>query len=210
MSLSRGPVLWGILLILAGVLLLAQNLGVFGELPAPVWTILFGVGSLAFFAAFFRRRGAWWFLFPACVLLGLAAVTLLAQIGLEGNLGGSLFLWAIAAAFWGVFATDRRQWWAIIPAGALTTIGLMPLADSRLTGDWGATVFFASLSATFGVLYVLRARFAGQTAWAIFPAAGCLAMALFLGALGPLGKFWPVLVLIVPGVYLLYRALRAR
>jgi hypothetical protein len=56
----------------------------------------------------------------------------------------------------------------------------------------------------------MRGRYRGETAWAVFPAGGCLAMALLLGVLGPLERFWPVVFLILPGLYLLYNAMRPR
>lgn len=206
MKLLRGPVVWGVLLIVVGLLLLGQNFKVFGELTAPLWAFLFAAVGVLFFAAYLTQRGARWFLIPAFVLLGLAAVTLLNQF----DVGGSLFLWAIAAAFWSVFAANRQHWWAIIPAGVMTTIGLMPLASGQLSGEAVGALFFIGLGATFALLYLLRARYNGATGWAIYPAAACVIMGVVVGALGPLERFWPVIFLIVPGLYLVYNALRPR
>lgn len=44
---------WGIVLILAGGLYLAQNLGNMENLPLNTWVIIFSVLSLLFFATFF-------------------------------------------------------------------------------------------------------------------------------------------------------------
>ncbi len=44
---------WGIILILAGGLFLAQNLGYLEELPLNTWVIIFSVLSLLFFATYF-------------------------------------------------------------------------------------------------------------------------------------------------------------
>jgi hypothetical protein len=200
------------LLIAGGLVLLAQNLGLFGELAAPVWSFLFGLAALAFFGAYFSDRSAWWFLIPGFVLAGLALTVLVTESGVDdrfrGDLGGSVFLWSIGLAFWAVYAADNRQWWAIIPAGVMTTLGLMPLVADQVAGTSTGAILFLGLGLTFGLLYLLRGRHA--TGWAIFPAGGCLAMALILGVFGPLERFWPVIFLILPGVYLLYQALRPR
>lgn len=210
MKLSRGPLIWGSLLILGGLLLLAQNFGLFGNLQAPIWGIVFGVAAVAFFAAFFTQRGAWWFLIPGFVLTGLGATVLVNEISGQSDLAGSVFLWSIAVAFWCVFLVERSNWWAIIPAGVMTTIGTMPLVAARLPGTATGAVFFLGLGLTFGILYLTRGRYGSATAWAIFPAVACLGMALILGVLGPMERFWPVVFLIVPGLYLLYNALRPR
>ncbi|MBI3359722.1 MAG: hypothetical protein HY023_01260 [Chloroflexi bacterium] len=210
MKRLSGPVVWGVLLIVIGLLLLAENFKVFGELAEPLWAVIFAASGVLFFAAYFTQGRGWWFLIPAFVLLGLAAVVLSPRIGLSGNAGGSVFLWAIAAAFWSVFAVDRRQWWPIIPAGVMTTVGLMPLASGRLRGEAIGALFFVGLGLTFALLYLLRARYKGATAWAVWPAGACLGMGLVVGAFGPLEKFWPVIFLILPGLFLLYNALRPR
>jgi hypothetical protein len=213
MNLTRGPLVWGILLVLGGLLLLAQNLGLLGEMTGTVWVIVLALGSIAFFAAYVTQRRAWWFLFPAFVLAGLVATILLSESqlnvsGLRGDLAGSVFLWSIALAFWGVYLSDSNQWWAIIPAGVMTTIGAMPLVATRVEGTSTGAILFLGIGLTFGILYLLRARH--STGWAVFPAAACLGMALLLGVLGPFDRFWPIIFLIVPGVYLLYQALRPR
>lgn len=210
MKLSRGPLVWGVLLVAGGLLLLAQNLGLFGRLAAPMWAIIFGVGSLAFFGVYFSQRSAWWFLFPAFVLAGLAATVVLDASRIGGDWTGSVVLWSIALAFWTVFASDNRQWWAIIPAGVLTTVGALPLIADRVAETSIGAIFFLGLGITFGLLYLLRGRYGNSTSWAIFPAAGSLAMAVLLGVLGPFERFWPVVFLISPGLYLLYHALRPR
>ncbi len=210
MRSSRAPLVWGILLIAGGLLFLAQTLGVLGEFSNPVWAGVLAVGALACFVAYASRRSAWWFLIPGFVLGGLAATALLDLAGVPDPIAGSIFLWSVAAAFWAVFLADMRNWWAIIPAGVMTTIGSLPLLSERLAGTATGAAFFLGLSITFGILFLLRGRYGRRTAWAIFPALGCLAMAILLGVLGPFELAWPVVFLILPGLYLLYNALRPR
>jgi hypothetical protein len=209
MNLSRGPALVGLLLVLGGLALLAQNFGLFGPVTGVVWVVMFGLGSLAFFAAFATNRGAWWFLIPAFVLAGLVGTILASEYFRQDELGGSIFLWAIGLAFWAVYVVAPQNWWAIIPAGVNTTLGLIPVAASRVEGTAIGAILFVGLGLTFGLLFLLRGRHSGQTNWAIFPAIACLGLALVLGVLGPLQNFWPVF-LIAGGGYLLYLALRPR
>ncbi len=210
MKLTRGPLLWGILLILGGLALLAQNFNLFGAVTGVIWTIAFGVASLAFFAAYFTNRDTWWFLIPAFVLAGLVGTIVVGQLPGQGELAGGIVLWSVGLAFWAVYLAAPRLWWAIIPAGVNTTLGFIPVVAERVQGTVVPAILFGGLALTFGLLYLLRGRYQGQTSWAIFPAAGCLALALLMGVLGPLGRFWPVLFLILPGVFLLYQALRSR
>jgi hypothetical protein len=213
MNLSRGPIVWGILLVVGGLILLAENLGWFGGLSTPIWTILFALGSLAFFGAFFTQRGAWWFLIPAFILAGLAVTVLVGGggeegTGVRGDLAGGIFLWSVALAFWAVYLADQRQWWAIIPAGVMTTLGIIPVVAGQIGGLSIAAVLFLGIGLTFGLLYLLRAQH--RTGWAIFPAAACLGVALVMGVFGTFVQFWPVIFLILPGLYLLYLAFRPR
>jgi hypothetical protein len=207
---SRAPLVWGTLLVLGGLLFLAQSLNILGELSDSVWVAVFAIGSLGCFVAYAMRRRDWWLLIPGFVLGGLAATTVLDLAGVPDPVAGSIFLWTVAAAFWAVFLADMGMWWAIIPAGVMTTIGSVPLISGRLAETITGAVIFLGLAITFGILYVLRGRYENRTAWAIFPALGCLAMALLLGVLGPFEVAWPVVFLILPGLYLLYNALRRR
>ena len=210
MKLSRGPLLWGILLILGGLALLAQNFELFGPATGLVWGIALALGSLAFFVAYFTNRAAWWFLIPGFVLAGVVGTVVVSQYAGQGELAGGIVLWSVGLAFWAVYLAAPRQWWAIIPAGVNTTLGFMPVVANRVEGTAIAAILFVGLGLTFGLLYLLRERHERQTSWAVWPAAGCLGMAVVLGVLGPLGRFWPAIFLIAPGLYLLYQALRPR
>ena len=61
----------GILLIIAGILLLLQNLGVFEVVVALVWALVFAAGGLVFLYLFMTERTRyWWAVIPG---LGLSA-----------------------------------------------------------------------------------------------------------------------------------------
>jgi len=120
---------------------------------------------------------------------------------------GTFVLWAIALPFWVVYLINRKNWWAIIPAGTLTVIGLMPLAAlGNLPGQVIAGIFFFGLAAVFGLIYLLNLR-DPQMLWAVYPAGVLLAIGVGVIAFGQ--NWWPV-VLIALGVVLLARALLPR
>jgi hypothetical protein len=75
--------------------------------------------------------------------------------------GGTVFL--------GVFAQDRRRWWAAIPGCALVGIALSALVE-RLAGDWGGLAFLGSIGVGFALVY-LSDR---EQWWALIPAGALL------------------------------------
>jgi len=209
MRILQSRVLWGVLLILAGVLFLVESLNLikFGS----AWAVLFAAAGLGFGYAFLEDRSRWWAIIPAMALLGIAGL-----VGLDawlpgevGPWGGTLFLGSLGLAFLIIyFATHREQWWALIPAGVLvtlaTTVGLEPiLPDEAFVG-----LFFLGLGLTFALVYVLARRDQGLR-WALIPA-GILGLmgVIFLSLAGRLATIvWPV-VLIVVGGYVLLRSAR--
>ena len=203
--------LWGVLLIVLGGLLLLQTLGVLGAgaglLWALLWALLFGAGGVVFLYVFFTKRANWWAIIPGLALLGIAVLILgdeVAPRGL-GELGGSLFLGAIAVSFWIVYLLDRERWWAVIPAGVLSTLTVI----AGLPDSWQGTVtgglFFIGLALTFGLVYLLPTK-EGQMKWALIPAGILFLMGLVLMATSAslINVIWP-LGLIVVGGYIILR-----
>jgi hypothetical protein len=162
----------GILLILGGGLALLQNMGYLENASDLFWGGMFAAAGLIFLALLFG--GHWWSAFPGFVLLAIGVLILLPE-RLE-DLGGLIFLGGIALAFWLSYATSpHERWWALIPAGVLTTLAGMTLASERFGEFETGGFFFLGLSATFLLVAVL----AGMR-WAFWPAA-------ILGVLGLLG-----------------------
>jgi hypothetical protein len=114
--------------------------------------------------------------------------------------------------FWTVLLSGDDNWWALIPAGVLTLMGILIGFQARLSEAAWLAVFFLGLAVVFGLLYLLRL---GQqdTGWAGVPAAAFLLVGVvtLVGAsnlTGPIAQWWPILLL-VAGVIMLILALRS-
>ena len=202
--------LWGLLLVAAGVFYLLQNLGyiTWGSL---VWAGAFGVGAVIFLGVFIQNRTMWWALIPGFTLAGLGGLMVLQQVWPAGadQWGGSLFLGAIGASFWVIYAVNRSFWWAIIPGGVLLTLAAVA-ATGNSEGDFGGGLFFLGLAATF-LLLGLSPTPNARLSWAFYPAGGLAVFGLLLlvGFGTAFNYLWPA-ALIVAGAFLLFRAVRRR
>ncbi|NLE44070.1 MAG: hypothetical protein GX620_05065 [Chloroflexi bacterium] len=201
--------LLGVLLILVGALFLLEAFGII-VVSNLIWPVLFGLGGLVFLYVFAQNHDNWWALIPGFTLLGLTGVILwseLAPAPLQGW-AGSFFLGGIAASFWAIYLHRREHWWAIIPAGVLTTLALVVGLASVLQRviDTGS-VLFLGFAITFGLLSLVRTP-EGRLTWALIPAAVFLTLAVIIGAAMTTiwSIVWPV-ALIVAGIILILRVI---
>lgn len=198
-------ILWGLLLIGGGFLFLAQNFGYLDNVSGYLWTLVFGMIGGSFIYLFTVDRSRWWALIPGVVLISLAIMFGLNTLNekLFDPWSGTLVLGGVALSFCLVYLVRRDYWWALIPAGALTTLAIIARLDTVSGLATGAVLFFG-LAATFLlVLLVTRMR------WAIFPAAGLalLGLVILFGQSGLVDFIWPV-GLIAGGLFLLFRVWR--
>jgi hypothetical protein len=165
-------IVFGFLLVMGGGLALAQTTGMLGNTTSIFWGGMFLAAGLVFLALLFG--GHWWGVFPGFTLIALGALILLPK-SLE-EFGGALFLGGIALSFWYVYFTNRAErWWALIPAGVLSTLAGVTVAAERFGEFQTAGFFFFGLAITF----LLVALLAGMS-WAYWPA-------LVLGIMGLFG-----------------------
>lgn len=204
-----------VLLILGGVVFLLQNMGVVPPLQDYLFALLFAVGGLAFLGVLASDRQQWWAVIPGVVLLDLALIIGLGEavdrgvLAVPGDWIGGLFLLGIGVAFWVVFFMRSEFWWAIIPAGVLSTLGVVAAFGDALPGGGGA-IFFLGLALTFGLLAMIPVD-NKRMGWPWIPAGVTLGIALIiLASAGNLINYlWPV-VMIVGGGFLLLRAFTRR
>ena len=81
--------------------------------------------ALPFLVVYIRNRAWWWALIPAYALLAVVGVIALGESGgASDDLVTAYVMFAIALPFFFVYARNRSLWWALIPGGILTAIGV--------------------------------------------------------------------------------------
>jgi hypothetical protein len=205
---------WGLFLLLGGVFLLLKNLGVFGQWGEIAWAALYAVAGLGFLVWFFTGTENWWRAIPAFTLLGIGGGLFLTtrNAGLAGY-GPSLMLLGVALGFWAVLIVRREQWWALVPAGALTTVAVVLALWSRLDPAGRMVVLLFGIGLTWLLLYVFRYN-QRDTRWASVPAGALLLLGVvtLVGAT-PLPEavrnWWP-LALVIGGLALVIAGFAVR
>ncbi|HZD56451.1 MAG TPA: hypothetical protein VE136_07005 [Anaerolineales bacterium] len=215
MRVITSRILWGLLLIVGGVIFLLENLG-YITTGTLLWAVLFALGGIAFLSAFVSNRENWWALIPGMVLLAIGVLIFLDYAIPQGtgDWGGVIVLGGIGLSFLLVYFSNRANWWAIIPAGVMLTLVAVVLLETTVRGFETGGVFFIGLGLTFALLAILPGQPGqpqSQMRWAYIPAAVLLAMGLLItAALTPLINYvWP-LILIVIGLFFVARAFAAR
>jgi hypothetical protein len=223
MNRIQPRVVGGWLLIAGGVVVLLQTLGILASGANVPLAVLLGAGGVFFLYVLVTGPSRqWWAAIPGVILLDLAALMVVGLVfpgmgctarvgGLVfscSDLAGSLFLAGIGLSFWTVYIANRAQWWAVFPAGVLTTVAAVTLVSRQLNGTAVGGVFFVGLGLTF-VLVGLLPSPQGKMGWAFIPAAILLVMGIVLiGSFTALTSYVWALGLIGIGVWLLLRALR--
>src|SRR3990172_1017067 len=204
MKRFNANLLWGVLLIAAGVLFLLQNMGYLQSFSNAIWFVVFLVAGIGFLFVFTTNRAHWWALIPAFVLIGLSGTIGLGTFAprLEGQWSGAVFLGSMGVGFVAVYFARRENWWAIIPGGVMITLAVVTIADAREIESGG--IFFVGLAVTFALIFL-----ATRMRWPLIPAAVLFAIGLFIGA-GLEKAFnyvWPV-ALIAAGLLIIFRVSR--
>lgn len=186
------------LLVVAGLFLLAANLGWLGWVSSWFWAVLFLAGGVAFFVYYRTTPKQWWALIPAFSLaaIGIAVIA--------GDNGGPLFLGLLAAGFAAVALTSANRWWAVIPSGVLATLALVAWLDENSAGGDFGWLFFLGLALTFGVLYILPTG-EHRRRWAAYPALALLAFSLVTVMSGSVASVVLPLALVLVGASMLWR-----
>jgi hypothetical protein len=167
---------FSLVLILAGGVLLATNLGYIQASTPLLWGAFFGGLSVLFFLTYFLNGlRSWWWLFPA-MILGSVGITIgLGSIGQAGAGVGTLILASIALPFFAAFAADtRNNWWALIPGTLMGVISVIPLIENRVVGEVIGSMVLFSLAVPFLVIFLTNT----ERRWALIPALvlGCVGL----------------------------------
>jgi hypothetical protein len=154
----------GLMLIVAGALGVAQRMGLLVNVSKYFWGGAFVIVGLVFLFLLFRARDGWANAFPGFILLGLGILILLPEQ--LDDLGGGLFLGAIAISFWYAFLSNRiERWWAIIPAGVFTALSLLVVVSEYLD-EYSGAIVLGGIGLSFLVVYITNAT---ERWWALIP-----------------------------------------
>jgi hypothetical protein len=196
--------LWiGAGLIVLGILMLLERLGLFGGVTQIFWGALFLAGGAYFLYRFASNmRGEWWAAIPGFALAGIGVQSLLS--GVLGAWSGFFFLGALGLGFFAVYWSDRERWWAIIPGGVLITLGLTSVLGDVFGVHETGGFFFLGLGLTFLLVAVLA-----SLQWAWIPGVVLLVLGALVGApfSGAMNYVWPA-AMILGGLLLILQFVR--
>ncbi len=179
--------------------------------PADEWigALLFFMVAISFLVVYLTDRTRWWALLVAYITFVLGIAPLMSMGGRNADYFGSIFLFAVALPFFVLYFRSSQNWWAIIPAGAVSvvaiiaTLAIANLINDATSGGRVGALLMAGLAATFAVLW-LRHGMSWAKIVTILLAVMAVASAFFISYYE---TFWPV-AFILGGLYLLYIALR--
>jgi hypothetical protein len=209
MKANRSVLFWGVLLIGAGVVALAQQLGYIQQFNDPqFWILVFSIISLAALIEYaLSGWKQWGWLFPAGVFGGIALVITLAVNGVESAAVASPIFFGLLIPFAAAYLTDRvRNWWALIPGGIMLFMAFMMLVIDNVNGDWVGALFLLFFGLSFLIVYLTdRTR-----TWALLVAYifGVVSLAPMLSAVGDkAGYFGSVIMFAIalPFFYVYFR-----
>jgi hypothetical protein len=200
MERNRSAIIWGALLILVGLVLLLETLGVVQFLGRFVWAVILVAGGLPFLLVYVSNRSQWWALIPGCTLAGVGLGVLVG-----GPLTPVIILASISLPFWMIYLADRQHWWALIPGWVLACVATIIVLGEIGLGWFVAPFVMFAIAAPFLLVYLLDT----DQWWALIPGGIMTAIGIFLmaGQVVRTGVFWAVL-LILAGLLFIYRAFR--
>jgi len=156
-------------------------------------------------------------LIPGLVLILIGVLALIGQF-VGGDVLGRFFLLALGLGFvvWGIAS---RSAGLFIPGGILTGLGAGVLLEDILSasGDLSGAIILLCFAAGWGLIRLLSILFTrDRMLWALIPGGimALIGLALLAGPeglniLGAVGKFWPVILILV-GLYLIIWRARPR
>lgn len=213
MRRTNQSVYWAVFLLLAGILLLFRNLGTLGPWAEPAWGGLFALTGLGFLLWYVFDLKQWWRLISGFVLVSIGALVLLPWRGIAlGDWAASLVMFGIALGFWAILLMSGENWWAVLPAGVLTTLGVLTGLRNSIKEELWLTAFFLGLGAVFVLLHLVRSR-RGDGWSAAVPAAALMLFGLATFGetqpLGALARWWPILLSLLGVLVLAFSVPRA-
>ena len=157
MKINRSGLFWGLLLIAAGAVALAQQMGYIEQFSDPqfwIWTFAF-VSLLAILEFAMSSWRQWGWLFPAGVFGGLAMTITLATNAIDSAAVGTPLFVGLLVPFAVAYLMDRAQnWWALIPGGVMFFLALVTLLVDSTGGEWIGALFLFMIAGSFLLVYL--------------------------------------------------------
>jgi len=156
MDTNKSGLFWGALLIGAGALALAEQMGYVDAFTPQMWMIVFAAISLLGFVSYaLSGWKQWGWLFPAGVFGGLAVTIMLATNNVDSAAVGSPLFFGLLIPFVAAYLTDRvHHWWALIPGGVMLFLALVTLLVDSTGGEWVGALFLFMIALSFFVVYL--------------------------------------------------------
>ncbi len=200
-------IVFGIVLIAAGALFLLENLGIFHGGISLLWITILGGAGITSLYVYSINRNNWWALIPGTTLLAISLNSLVNLLfpALGNVIGGGIVLGGIGLSFWLIFITNRNFWWAIIPAGVLSSLATVSVLGEIFPEGQTDGLFLVGLGLTF-ILIALLPGYENRLKWGFIP--GGILTLIGVLSLPILRTFvnilWP-LALIGVGGYVIYK-----
>ncbi len=156
MNINKSSLFWGVLLIGAGALALAEQFGYIEGFSPTIWILVFGAISLLGFVSYAASGWKQWgWLFPAGIFGGLAVTIALATNDVSSAAVGSPLFIGLIIPFAAAYFMDRtRNWWALIPGGVMVFLALVTLLVDSVGGEWFGAMFLLLIGLTFLFVYL--------------------------------------------------------
>jgi hypothetical protein len=168
MKTKYDNIFWGILLILAAGLTLAQQQGWVGQFTPQFWMLVFAGLAFVFFIRYLLAGLIYWgWLFPVCIFLALGGMLWLGTSNFREAWIAAPFFGAIAIPFLIAFAVNfRKHWWALIPAFVMIICGSVIVFENQASGEVIGSAFMFAIAIPFLAVYLTDRK----NWWAIIPA----------------------------------------
>ena len=181
-------------------------------------TLIIAATGVPFLVLYLLDRSRRWAIVTTAVIAVLACGPMVTEL-METHsveLGGLAFFALISLCFFSLLLFSRKNWWAVIPGGIMASFGVAVLVEILVPHQHQPSylvqgkllwvpliwVLFLCLAVPFAVLWLMCKTH--PTAWAVYPGAGWLALAVLSFIEGPrFADFWLVTMLLVTVTVLL-------
>lgn len=212
-AMNRTRLLLGGALLGIGVLSLLNNLDFFQLREEYVLSLIFaGCGAVLMQHGWVIPRKWTFYLGGALIMIG-ATIFIAEARFLPDEMNGTLWLWLGAAVLYRIYQRNAKNWWVLLFAGPLLTIGAVVMLEGfrLLRGETAGVLIMLGFAGTFAYVYSLRTP-ALKLDWAKYPALGFFLIAVFILLANQLEGAIPFVIsglFILGGLYLIYRTVRA-